>query len=126
MKYDKEIDEIRKAIVEEIDLEFYDRKDSVNQFCVSIISGNPVPEDHLLLVSFDKRTLGIPPMLGTFRSTGVSQEYYGKVTVYYCKKKRGLFGKETIKVDNFYKKIYSKEDWNSHIEKIHLADIVWK
>ena len=111
MKYDKEIDEIRKAIVEEIDLEFYDRKDSVNQFCVSIISGNPVPEDHLLLVSFDKRTLGIPPMSGTFRSTGVSQEY---------------FGKETMKVDNFYKKIYSKEDWNSHIEKIHLADIVWK
>lgn len=50
--------------------------------------------------------------------------YFGKIEVYYCKREKGLLKKEKLKTINYFKQIYSKEEWNKKKNKISLRRIM--
>lgn len=111
--HENQMDEIKRLVDEEIELEYYGRRNRSTQFLVQIVSGNPVPGDYLLLISLDKTA----PELNRER------QYFGELEIFLCKKKKGLFGREKTEVIKSYQKIFTKKQRDSGTEKVQLKNI---
>jgi len=80
------------VIEEQIELEMMElRGNGEPQFKVTMINGEDVGEDNLILVNL-KKTFSY--MSGRAYIPIDTSDYHGLLEVYYCKKKKGIFGKE--------------------------------
>lgn len=50
----REIAEMKRLLAEPVEMKFYAKRNSVNQFCITSVSGVPIPKDYVLLISLDK------------------------------------------------------------------------
>lgn len=106
MMYENVAKDIEMVIEEQIELEMIELRGSGEpQFKVTMINGEELAADDLMLVNL-KRTFSY--MCGTPYIPIDVSDYHGLLEVYYCKKKKGLFGKESLKTVNSVRKTYHK------------------
>ena len=122
----EEIKLIEKVVEEVMEVKYYDKRDDMVQFQVISLDGEKIPEDYKLIVSMEQRQLvhGMAPSY--FRSTSLTTDnFYGRLYAYYCKKKKGLWGKETLKTLNTLAKAYHKDGLESGTEaRTRLKDLI--
>ncbi len=111
--HEDQIQEIKKLVDEEIELEYYGSRNSTAQFLVQTVSGNPVPRDYLLLISLDK----------TAPERNRERQYFGELEIFLCKKNTGLFGREKVEVIKSYQKVYTKMQRDEGGEKVQLKNV---
>lgn len=104
-KYENEILEIKSTLAEETEIEFYGKRNCVNQFRIRSVSGELLSEDHVLLISLDKT------------KPEANVNYYGEIEIFYCTK-------DHLKVEKYYQKIFDQKQWNDGFGKICLQDIL--
>ena len=104
MKWENIEKDIQKCIKEEIKLDMYElRGNGEPQYRIVKINGEEVNEEDIVLVNL-KRTNSYM----SFRSyipLDLSN-YHGLLELYYCKKKKGLLGKDSLKTINSFRKGY--------------------
>lgn len=116
MKYENIMKDIERVIEEQIELELYELKGSGEpQFQVTMINGEKVSEENIVLIDL-KRTHSFMSASGTYIPIDHSN-YLGLLEVFYCKKKKGLFGKETLKAISSVRKPY-------HLDKLEAGEDV--
>lgn len=104
MKWENIEKDIQKCIKEKIELEMYElRGNGEPQYRVVKINGEKVDEEDIVLVNL-KRT-------NSYMSSRAYipldlSNYHGLLELYYCKKKKGLFGKDSLKTINSFRKGY--------------------
>ncbi len=104
--YEEEMLKIKRVIKEIIDLSFYDLgSEGRIQFQVDSIDGEKLPEDTVIIIAYQKDV-----SLGQFRGYAVTQmdfsNVFGKFEVFHCRKKKGMFGKTSLKTLNMIKYTY--------------------
>ena len=126
MKYEDTIKDIQKVIEEQIELELYELKgDGEPQFFIKKIDGEEVAADDFVLVDL-KRTHSYMSSSGTYIPLDLSN-YIGLLEVFYCKKKKGLFGKENFKALNSIRKPFHWDGLESgEEEKVSLKKLMKK
>ena len=116
MKWENIEKDIQKCIEEKIELEMYElRGNGEPQYRVVKINGEEVDEEDIVLVNL-KRTNSYM----SFRSyipLDLSN-YHGLLELYYCKKKKGLLGKESLKTINSFRKGYHVDALENGEEQI--------
>lgn len=126
--YKQEMTDIQTVIQEEIELSFYERRqsDGLNQFKIEKINGEAVPDETVVLVVLDRYVKH--GRLGGYALTQLdTSAVYGKAYVYYCKKKKSLFGKESLKSIKTVERMYHKAGLESgEEEKISLNAVMGK
>lgn len=106
-KYEDIVKDIEMIIEEQIELEFVELLgDGTPQFQVKMVNGEGLDEDTILLIDL-KRTFSYMSATRTYINIDTS-DYIGLLEVYYCKKKKGLFGKESLKTINSVRKTYHR------------------
>ena len=104
MKWENIEKDIQKCLEEKIELEMYElRGNGEPQYRIVKINGEKVDEEDIVLVNL-KRTNSYM----SFRSyipLDLSN-YHGLLELYYCKKKKGLLGKDSLKTINSFRKGY--------------------
>lgn len=107
MMYEDIVKDIQRVIEEQIELEMVElRGNGEPQFKVTMIEGEEVGADNLILINL-KRTVSFMSVSRSYIPIDTS-DYHGLLEVYYCKKKSGLFGKESLKTINSVRKTYHK------------------
>lgn len=105
MKFESIMKDIEKVIEEQIELELYELKGSGEpQFQVKMINGEKIAEEDIVLIDL-KKTHSFMSASGTYIPIDHSN-YLGLLEVFYCKKKKGLFGRESLKAINSVRKPY--------------------
>ena len=121
-KYNSEISVISKAVEEPVELEFWGKRNGIDQFRVKSIAGRNIVSDHVLLISFDgseARDVALDAVV-----TGKEHsEYFGKIEMLYCKRQQGHYGTEKLKTEKIDKVILSKEQWENETGKIKLLEL---
>ena len=122
---EKNIMNMKRIICEEIEMEHYGERSTdkgiVNQYKITSINGKAVPDEEIILVSLDNN-------LGALRIVPVAylsmdmNNYIGKLEIYCCKKKKGLFGKESLKTVDSDQKTYYKPKVEKGEDKLKLKD----
>lgn len=106
-KYENIIKDIMRCIEEQVELEEYElRGNGEPQFQVTMINGEEVPEGYILLTNL-KRTFSYMSSGKTYINIDESN-YHGLLEIYYCKKKKGLFNKESLKTIHSIRKPFHK------------------
>lgn len=124
MMYENIVKDIEMVIEEQIELEFLELKGSGEpQFQITMIDGEAVPKEDVILVDL-KKTFSFMSVSRTYINIDTS-DYHGLLEVYYCKRKKGLFGKEALKTINSVRKTYHKTALeNGDEEKISLKELM--
>lgn len=124
MMYKNIAKDIEMVIEEQIELEFCELKGSGEpQFQVKMIDGEEVSKDDVILVDL-KKTFSFMSASRTYINIDTS-DYHGLLEVYYCKKKKGLLGKESLKTLNSVRKTYHKTALeNGEEEKVSLKKLM--
>lgn len=123
-QYARERPEIKRIIKEEIELEYYNVRNYAVQFEARFVSGEGPPEGSVILISFNTTNpRDYSVQRNAFRVWN-QKDYYGKLEIIYCKKKKTLFGKEKLKKEKFYQKIYTQKMWRGNPEKISLMEFI--
>lgn len=120
-----EIETIEKAVDEPIELEFWGKRNGVNHFSVKNICGEDIPNDHVLLISFD----GAPARDVALDASVTGKEhsdYFGKIEMLYCKKEKGISKAEKLITEKFDKRIFSREQWEKGTGKISILEVIKK
>ena len=102
-KYNSEISVISKAVEEPVELEFWGKRNGIDQFRVKSIAGRNIVSDHVLLISFDGS-----------EARDVALD---------CKRQQGHYGTEKLKTEKIDKVILSKEQWENETGKIKLLEL---
>ena len=106
-RYENFVKDIEMVIEEQIELDFLELLgDGTPQFQVKMVDGEEFAEDTILLIDL-KRTFSFMSATRTYINIDTS-DYIGLLEVYYCKKKKGLFGKESLKTINSVRKTYHR------------------
>lgn len=120
--YNSEISIISKVVEEPLELEFWGKRNGIDQFRVKSISGRNIVRDHVLLISFDgseARDVALDAVV-----TGKKHsEYFGKIEMFYCKRQQGHSGAEKLKTEKFDKVTFSKDQWENATGKINLLEL---
>lgn len=122
LKYNSEISAISKAVEEPMELEFWGKRNGIDQFRVKSISGRDIVSDHVLLISFDGSKVRDVALDAVVTGKDHS-EYFGKLEMFYCKRQQGHSGTEKLKTEKFDKVILSKEQWENETGKIKLSEL---
>ena len=103
-KYNSEISVISKAVEEPVELEFWGKRNGIDQFRVKSIAERNIVSDHVLLISFDgseARDVALDAVV-----TGKEHsEYFGKIEMLYCKRQQEHYGTEKLKTEKIDKVI---------------------
>ena len=126
MKWDNIMQDIQKVIEEQIELELYELQGSGEpQFFVKEVNGEEISEGEIVLVDL-KLKHSFMSASGTYIPIDHSN-YIGLLEVYYCKKKKGLFGKESVKVINSIRKPFHRDAIERGKEvKVSLKELMKK
>ena len=107
MMYEDVVKNIQRVIEEQIELEMVElRGNGEPQFKVTMIDGEEMEAEDLILVNL-KKTVSYMSVSRSYIPIDTS-DYHGLLEVYYCKKKKGVFGKESLKTINSVRKTYHK------------------
>ena len=105
-----------------MELEFWGKRNGIDQFRVKSIAGRNIVSDHVLLISFDgseARDVALDAVV-----TGKEHsEYFGKIEMLYCKRQQEHCGTEKLKTEKIDKVILSKEQWENETGKIKLLEL---
>ncbi len=121
-----EVLDIQRVIKEKVELTYHSTKgdDGTNLYKVDSVAGMTLAENDVILIGINKNE----PTLKVSGSNAVAlthidwSRYYGAITAFKCMKKKGLFGKETLKtLGNFEKKFYNAD--NLENEKISIKEM---
>lgn len=129
MKYENEILNIQRLVEEKIELSFYEkRNDGTNQFLVISMNGQEVPAEDVILISL-KSNLETMMITGNAGALVYDQmdlsNYLGKLEVFCCKKKKGILGKDSLKVIASAKRTYHRTGLENGEEKpISLCELM--
>ena len=126
MKWDNIMQDIQTVVEEQIELELYELKGSGEpQFRVVMINGEAVMEEDLVLIDL-KLKHSFMSASGTYIPIDHSN-YLGLLEVFYCKKKKGLFGKESLKTINSVRKPFHRDTLERGEEvKVSLVELMKK
>ena len=126
MKWENIEKDIQMVIEEQIELELYElRGNGEPQYFVKMLDGEEIPEGEIILVDL-KRTHSFMSGSGTYIPIDHSN-YIGLLEVHYCKKKKGLFGKETVKAINSIRKPFHRDAFEKGEEtKVSLKELMKK
>ena len=107
MMYESQIQDIKMVIKEQVELEFYELKgDGTPQFLIVKIDGEEVAPEEVLLVDLK---LTVSYMSSRSYIPLDFSNYHGLLEVFYCKKKKGMFNKESLKMVSSVRKAYHKD-----------------
>lgn len=125
MKFENIANDIQEVIVEQIELELYELKGNGEpQFLVKAIDGEPVAEGDIVLADL-KKTFSY--MSSRSYVPIDTSNYHGLLEVFYCKKKKGMFGKETLKTISSVRKPFHKDALEEGKEvKVSLKEMMKK
>lgn len=125
MKYESRAKEIQMVIEENIELEFLELKGNGEpQFRVTMINGEAVAEGDIILVDL-KRTFSY--MSSRSYIPIDDSNYHGLLEVFYCKKKKGMLGKESLKTINSIRKPFHRDTLERGEEaKVSLVKLMKK
>ena len=125
MKYENRFQDIQKVIEEQIEVEEYELKGNGEpQFRVTMINGESVADEDIILVDL-KRTFSY--MSSRSYIPIDDSNYHGLLEVFYCNKKKGLFGKEGLKTINSIRKPYHRDTLERGEEvKVSLKELMNK
>lgn len=116
MMYEDVAKDIQRVIEEQIELEMVElRGNGEPQFKVTMIDGEELPEDVVMMVNL-KRTFSFMSASRTYIPIDISN-WHGFLEVYYCKKKKGMFGRDSLKVISSIRKGYHKDKLEKGEEK---------
>lgn len=126
MKWDNIVKDIQEVVEEKIELELYELKGSGEpQFRVTRINGENVAEESLVLIDL-KLKHSFMSASGTYIPIDHSN-YIGLLEVFYCRKKKGLFGKESLKTINSVRKPFHRDALEHGEEvKVSLKELIKK
>ena len=124
MKYESIMKDIEKVIEEAIELDFYELQGTGEpQFQVKMIDGEEIPDGNFIVVGL-KKTHSFMSNGGQYIPIDHSN-YLGLLEVHYCKKKKGMFGKETLKAINSIRKPFHIDALESGEEvKVSLKELM--
>ena len=95
-KYNSEISVISKAVEEPVELEFWGKRNGIDQFRVKSIAERNIVSDHVLLISFDGsevRDVALDAVV-----TGKEHsEYFGKIECFIVRDSRNIVGRRNLK-----------------------------
>ena len=127
MKNEKDILDIQRVVTEVIELAFHSQRgDGTNLYRVDTLDGEKVNGENILLIGInrDKPT----PRVNASNAIALSHldfsTYYGTIEVFLCKKKKGLFGKESLKTVDSDQKTYYTPKVEKGDDKLKLKDWV--
>ena len=125
MKFENRFNDIQMVIEEQIEVEEYEQKGNGEpQFRVTMINGEPVADEDIILVDL-KRTFSY--MSSRSYIPIDDSNYHGLLEVFYCKKKKRLFGKEGLKTINSVRKPYHRDTLERGEEvKVSLKELMKK
>ena len=125
MKYENRFKDIQMVIEEQIEVEEYELKGNGEpQFRVTMINGEPVADEDIILVDL-KRTFSY--MSSRSYIPIDDSNYHGLLEVFYCKKKKGSFGKEGLKTINSIRKSFHRDTLERGEEvKVSLVELMKK
>lgn len=125
MKWENIIRDIKMVIEEAVELEEYElRGNGEPQFRVTMINGEAVAEEDIVLVNL-KRTFSY--MSSRSYIPIDDSNWHGLLEAYYCTKKKGLFGKESLKTINSFRKGFHKDTLERGEEvKLSIKDLMKK
>ena len=113
----KELELIQNVVEEAMEVKYYDKRDDMIQFEVLSLDGEEIPEGYKLIVNMEHRQLAHCFAPSYFRSTSIETDnFYGRLYAYYCKKKTGFGGKEKLKTLNTVAKAYHTDGLASGAE----------
>ena len=126
MMYENIAKAIEMVIEEQIELEFLELRGSGEpQYKITMIDGEAVPDDVVILASLMK-TFSFMSATRTYIPIDTS-DYHGKLEVFYCKKKKGMFSKESLKTINSVRKSYHITALeNGEEAKVSLKELMGK
>lgn len=129
--YEKEMLTLQNVVKEEVEFEFYEtRGDGMHQFRVKSVDGKALAEEDVVLMGVENHIGGwVGAGSGTAAVHVYNQldigDYLGKVYVFYCKKKKGLFKKESLKVIKSFNRPFHRSGLESgEEEKICIGELL--
>ncbi len=126
MKEKNDILDIQRVIKERIELRFHNQRegDGLKLYIVEASADMELTDEDIILIGLDRSRL--TPKIGYSDAIGLSHfdwsNYYGKIKIYRCIKKKGMFGKESLKTIRTYEKIYNYD--TAETEKISLQKVI--
>ena len=127
MRNEKDIQDIQRVVEEAIELSYHSQRgDGMNIYKVDAIDGEEVSGENVLLIGInrDKPT----PRVNAGNAIALAHldftTYYGTIEIFLCKRKKGLFGKETLKTIDSDQKTYYKPKVEKGEDKLKLKDWV--
>ena len=124
MTENEKILQISEAVKEKLELKLYDQ-DSGEKYRVLSIDGKIIPEQQILLISFDCKQ---PVFQTKEEMKKINQEdqdqYYGEINVLLCKKRPFYVKNKSLIVVKKIRKLYTVRQWISQSKKIKIADIL--
>ena len=127
MGNEKDILDIQRVVTEVIELSYHSQRgDGMNIYKVDAIDGEEVSGENVLLIGInrDKPT----PRVNAGNAIALAHldfsTYYGTIEIFLCKKKKGLFGKESLKTIDSDQKTYYKPKVEKGEDKLKLKDWV--
>lgn len=120
-KHQLEKELIATAVEEPLNLEFWGKRNGIDHFSVNSICGHKIEKGYKVLISFDNTPVGDIPLSAAVKGREHS-EYFGKLEVLYCKKENGVTGKEKLKTERTFKRVYSKTEWENGEGKIKIKE----
>ena len=125
MRNEKDIQDIQRVVEEAIELSYHSQRgDGMNIYKVDAIDGEEVSGENVLLIGInrDKPT----PRVNAGNAIALAHldfsTYYGTIEFFLCKKKKGLFGKETLKTVDSDQKTYYTPKVEKGEDKMKLRD----
>lgn len=125
MNNEKDILDIQRVVKETIELSYHSQRgDGMNIYKVDSVDGEAVSGDNILLIGInrDKPT----PRVNASNAIALAHldfsTYYGTIEIFLCKKKKGLFGKETLKTVDSDQKTYYTPKVEKGEDKLKLKD----
>lgn len=125
MGNEKDIMDIQRVVTEVIELSYHSQRgDGTNLYRVDALDGEKVNGENILLIGINR---GKPtPLVNASNAIALSHldysTFYGTIVVFLCQKKKGLFGKETLKTIDSDQKTYYTPKVEKGEDKLILKD----
>lgn len=125
MENKKDVLAIQRVVEEAIELSYHSqRNDGLNIYNVDSIDGEKVNGENVLLIGISREKP--TPRVNMGDAIALSHldysTFYGTVEVFLCKKKKGLFGKETLKTLDSVQKTYYTANVENGEGKLKLKE----
>ena len=125
MGNEKDIMDIQRVVTETVELSYHSQRgDGTNLYRVDALDGEKVNGENVLLVGIDRSKP--TPLVNASNAIALAHldysAFYGTIVIFLCQKKKGLFGKETLKTIDSDQKTYYTPKVEKGEDKLVLRD----